>query len=162
MVFHKGLYQALFFVILIFVIYSYGTITATQLADNTPYISDIGLNLVLEKLESSTHDLFRWFKGNHKKANPDKCPLLVTTNSLTSVNINGFQITNRTEEKLLGVKFDSNLHVSSLFKKASQKLHALTRIANDMNSPKENLLRKSLPYSSLTTAHKFGCFIVEN
>ena len=36
------------------------------------------------------------------KANPDKCHLLVTTNALTSVNINDFQITNSIEEKLLG------------------------------------------------------------
>ena len=27
--------------------------------DDTPYTSDISLNLVLEKLENSTHDLFR-------------------------------------------------------------------------------------------------------
>ena len=71
------------------------------------------------------------------KANPDKYNLLVTTNALTFVNINSFQITNSTEEKLLGIKFDSKLsfqnHASSLCKKASQKLHALTRIANYVN-----------------------------
>ena len=65
------------------------------------------------------------------KANPEKCNLLATTNALTSVNINGFQITNSTDEKLLGIKFDSKHsfenHVSSLCQMASQKLHALTR-----------------------------------
>ena len=75
------------------------------------------------------------------KANPDKCHLLVATNELTSVNINDFQITSSTEEKLLGIKFDSKLffenHVSSLCKEASQKLHALTRIINYMN---ENII----------------------
>ena len=81
---------------------------------------------------------FRWFKENHKKSNPDKCHLLVTTNILTSVNINGVQIINSTEEKLLGIKFDI---VNSLLKtmfhsslcqkeKASEKLHALTSIVN--------------------------------
>ena len=79
-------------------------------------------------------DLFQWFKENHMQANPDKCHLLVTNKTLTSVNINGFQITNSTEEKLLGIKFDSKLsfenHVSSLCKKVSQKLHARTRTAN--------------------------------
>ena len=92
--------------------------------DNTPYTSERSLNLVLEKLESSTHDLFRWFKENHMKANPEKCHLLVTTNTLTSVNINGFQIKNSTEEKLLGVNFDSKLsfenHVSSLYKEVTK------------------------------------------
>ena len=73
---------------------------ASYADDNTPYTSNISLNLVLEKLESSTHDPFRWFKENYMKANPDKCHLLVTTNALTSVNIIGFQITNNTEQKL--------------------------------------------------------------
>ena len=110
---------------------------ASYADNNTPYTSDISLNLILEKLESSTHHLFRWFKENHMKANPDKYNLLVTTNALTFVNINSFQITNSTEEKLLGIKLDSKLsfqnHASSLCKKASQKLHALTRIANYVN-----------------------------
>ena len=110
---------------------------ASYADNNTPYTSDISLNLILEKLESSTHHLFRWFKENHMKANPDKYNLLVTTNALTFVNINSFQIINSTEEKLLGIKFDSKLsfqnHASSLCKKASQKLHALTRIANYVN-----------------------------
>ena len=124
---------------------------ASYADDNTPCTSDISLNLVLEKLESSTHDLFRWFKENHMKANPDKCHLLVTTNTLTSVNINGFQIKNSTEERLLGIKFDSKLsfenHVSSLCKKASQKLHALTRIVNYMNLSKRKALMKTFVIS---------------
>ena len=107
--------------------------------------------MALEKLENSTHDLFRWFKKNHMKANPDKCHLLVTTNTLTSVNINGFQIKNSTEERLLGIKFDSKLsfenHVSSLCKKASQKLHALTRIVNYMNLSKRKALMKTFVIS---------------
>ena len=85
------------------------------------------------------------------KANPDKCHLLVTTNTLTSVNINGFQITNSTEEKLLGIKFDSKLsfenHVSRLYKKASQKLHALTRIVNYINLSKQKALMKTFVIS---------------
>ena len=85
------------------------------------------------------------------KPNPDKCHLLVTTNTLTSVNINGFQITNSTEEKLLGIKFDGKLsfenHVSSLCKKASQKLHALTRIVNYMNLSKRKALMKTFVIS---------------
>ena len=81
------------------------------------------------------------------KPNPDRSYLLVTTNALTSVNINGFQITNSTEEKLLGIKFNSKLffenHFSSLCKKASQKLHALIRIVNYMNLFKRKTLMKT-------------------
>ena len=97
-------------------LWDYKCYIASYADDNTPCNSDI--SLVLEKLEISTHDLFRRFKENHKKANPDKYNLLVTTNAITSVNINGFQIRNSTEEKLLGTKFHSKLsfenHVLSL------------------------------------------------
>ena len=85
------------------------------------------------------------------KANPDKYHLLVTINALTSVNINGFQIINSNEEKLLGIKFDSELsfenHVSSLCKNASRKLHALTRIVNYRNPFKRTNLMKNFVMS---------------
>ena len=78
------------------------------------------------------------------KANPDKCQLLVTSNALTFVNINGFQIINSTEKKLLGIKLDSKLsfesHVSSLCERASQKLYALTRTANYLSLFKQKAL----------------------
>ena len=87
------------------------------------------------------------------KANPDQCHLLVTTNALTSVNINDFQITNSIEEKLLGINFDRELsfenNISSLCKKASQKLHALTRIVNYMNLSKRKAPMKTLLISQL-------------
>ena len=87
------------------------------------------------------------------KANPDKCHLLVATNALTSVNINDFQITNSIEEKLLGINFDRELsfenNISSLCKKASQKLHALTRIVNYMNLSKRKAPMKTFLISQL-------------
>ena len=64
MVFHKVLHWALFFLILILIfnidlfLLDYKCDIASYADDNTPYTSDISLNLVLEKLESSTNDLF--------------------------------------------------------------------------------------------------------
>ena len=58
---------------------------ASYADDNTPYTSDISLNLILEKFESSTHDFFGWFKEKHTKANPNKCHFLVTTNALINL-----------------------------------------------------------------------------
>ena len=37
--------------------------------DNSPYTSNISLDLVLEKLENLTLDVFRWFKANHMVVN---------------------------------------------------------------------------------------------
>ena len=75
---------------------------------------------------------------------------IVATNALTSVNMNGFKISNFTEKKMqiTWYKFDSKLffenHVSGLCKKANQKLHALTRTVNYMNLSKRKALLKDL------------------
>ena len=81
------------------------------------------------------------------KANANKCHLLVSSNESCTAKIEDFSIKNNTEEKLLGVKFDSNLsfenHVTSLCKKASQKLHALARISHYMDLNKRRNLMKA-------------------
>ena len=81
------------------------------------------------------------------KANAHKCHLLVSFNESCTAKIEDFSIQNSTEEKLLRVKFDSNIsfvnHVTSLCKKASQKLHALPRISHYMNLNKRRNLMKA-------------------
>ena len=81
------------------------------------------------------------------KANADKCHLLVSSDESCTAKIEDFNIKNSTKEKLLGAKFDSNLsfenHVTSLCKKASQKLHALGRISHCMDLTKLRKLMKA-------------------
>ena len=88
------------------------------------------------------------------KANPDKCHLLVTTNKTVSANIENHKIKNGSEEMLLGVKIDSKLsfenHISSLCKKASQKLHALARVVKYMNLEKLKCLMKAFVTSQFS------------
>ena len=88
------------------------------------------------------------------KPNGDKCHRLVTTEKSVSINIDGSNVENKKEQNLLGIKFDSSLsfegHITSLWKKASQKLHALARIVNYMDLPKRRVLMKTFitPQSS--------------
>ena len=81
------------------------------------------------------------------KANADKCHLLVSSDESCTAKIEDFSIENSTEQKLLGVKFHSNLsfesHITSLCKKASQKLHALARISHYMDLNKRRNLMKA-------------------
>ena len=70
-------------------------------------------------------------------ANPDKFHLLLSdTNQEYSVKVANFDIKNSQSEKLLGIKIDNKLtfdeHVSSICTKATQKLHALSRVGNFM------------------------------
>ena len=120
---------------------------ASYADDNTQYNFDFSLDNVISNLEKSTNSLLNWFRENHMKANADKCHLLVSSNESCTAKIADFSIKNSTEEKLLGVKFDSNLsfenHVTSLCKKASQKLHALARISHYMDLNKRRNLMKA-------------------
>ena len=81
------------------------------------------------------------------KPNGDKCHLLVTTEKSVTINIDGSNVENKKEQKLLGIKFNLSLsfkgHIISLCKKASQKLHALARIVYHLNLSKRKVLMKA-------------------
>ena len=118
-----------------------------DICDNTPCTSDFNLEEAIQKLELTTNNLFEWFKNNHMKANADKCHLLVTRDTDVTAKIGDFDVKSSREEKLLDVKIDRKLsfknHVSSLCKKASQKLHALRRVVNFMDLAKHKSLMKA-------------------
>ena len=82
-------------------------------------------------------NLFKWLKNNQMKANADMYHLIVTRDTDVTAIIGEFDAKNSRVEKFLGVKLDTELsfenHVSSLCKKASQRLHALARVANFMD-----------------------------
>ena len=78
------------------------------------------------------------------KIKADECHLLVSTYNTVKIKIENFDITNSKSEKLLEVKFDNKLffddHISELCKKASRKIHALSRVASYMNISKKCIL----------------------
>ena len=84
------------------------------------------------------------------KANADKYHLLITGNYEVSANINEFEIESSKKEKG-GISIDTALsfehHITSLCKKASQKLHALARIAHSMDFEKRRYLMKAFVIS---------------
>ena len=90
----------------------------------------------------------QWFKDNRMKANPDKYHLLANnTKESFQIKIGNETISNSKYEELLGVKVDHELnfneHVSSLCKKASQKLNALSRIVSCMTFDQRRLILNS-------------------
>ena len=121
---------------------------ASYADDNTTYASSSNLEALINKLEERTKNLFQWFRNNDMKANADICHLLVTDNDKVSANISEFEIESTKKEKLLGISIDITLsfehHITSLCKKACQKLHALARIAQHMDFEKRRFLCSSL------------------
>ena len=98
---------------------------ASYADDDSSHTYDSDLHTVLSKLKNCTYCLLTWFKENHMKPNGDECHLIVITEKLVCINIDGSNVTNKKEQKLLGIKFDSSLsigdHIASLCKKGSQK-----------------------------------------
>ena len=97
---------------------------ASYTDDNTPYVSAYNIDKDIKSLEETSEILFKWF----------------STNNTVKIKIGNFDITNSRSGKLLGVKFDHKLtfndQISELCKKASRKIHTLSRVASYMNISK--------------------------
>ena len=115
--------------------------------DNTPYAMEKDFKTLINTLENDTSIMMEWFKINEMKSNSDKCHLIIANNTDVCVNIGNDVIPASASVKLLGVTIDSKLnfteHVTNLCKTASQKIHALARISNFMNSDKLRIIMKS-------------------
>ena len=124
---------------------------ASYADDNTHYASSSNLDALINKPEESINSLLQWFRNNYMKANADKCHLLVIGNYEVSANINEFEIESSIKELLLGISIDTTLsfehHITSLCKKASQKLHVHARIAHYMDFKKRRSLMKAFVIS---------------
>ena len=88
------------------------------------------------------------------QANPDKFHLLLDDSDTNlSIKVNNYEIKNSNEEKLLGITFDNKLrfetHVTNLCKKATQKLHALSRVSHYMDERKRRTIMKAFINSQL-------------
>ena len=115
--------------------------------DNKPFTSENNIDDLIDSLEKASISLFKWFKDNLFKGNPDKYHLLVSTNEKTKINMGKFSIENSDCEKLLGVKIDNKLtfdcHVSDMCKKSNREINALARIAPFININKRRILMNS-------------------
>ena len=110
---------------------------------------------MISQLEGNFWKLSKWYKLNCLQLNDDKSDLLVS-NHVSDVNIKvGVNTINCSASvKLLGIRIDNTLkfdeHVSSLCKKANQKLHALARVSNYIPSAKLKTLMKSFVISQFS------------
>ena len=113
---------------------------------HTPMI--LNFDKVIESLEKNIDKLFHWFSDNFLKGNTDKCHLLINTDENFALKIKNETITNSSNEKLLGILFNNKFgfdeHVTSLCRKASQKLNALARVAHYTNLAQRRLIINTL------------------
>ena len=120
--------------------------------DNSPYATAKDIESVITQLENEAKSLLQWLKENAFIANPDKSHLLLnSTDTNLSTFVGGHKINNSQHVKLLGISIDNELnfneHVHKLCKKASQKLHALSRVASYMNQERRRIIMKAFVQS---------------
>ena len=117
---------------------------ASYADDNTPYAEGDSVNNVITSLEDIASKLFIWFENNCMKANPEKCHMLLSSDTDKKAKISSSFIKNSKTEKLLGITIDNKLrfedHVNNMCKKASQKLNALARISTYMKLEKKSTI----------------------
>ena len=107
--------------------------------DTTLYVIHQDIKQAFKIIEQDVVILREWFQNNYMKMNGDKCHLINfgKGSNDTSLKIDKTIIKPSKQQKLLGISIDNNLsfkgHVQSICKKASQKLHALSRISNYMD-----------------------------
>ena len=131
------------------------SIIANYADDNTPYITAKDIESVIKTLETDSISLFQWLSFNVLLANPSKSHMLLSSpNTDLFALIDGNKIFNSKQEKLLGITIDNELtfndHVAKLCNKASQKLHALTRVAHFMNKSKRRIIMRAFILSQFS------------
>ena len=121
--------------------------------DNSPYSCNNDIESVISQLQMDSKTLLNWLDNNRLKANPDKFHLVLSESNKDSyfIQIEEFKIYNSTCEKLLGIKIDNKMsfdeHVVSLCCKATQKLHALSRVARFMSTKQKRVIMKAFIHS---------------
>ena len=105
--------------------------------DNSPFSCANSIQSVISNLENDSILLLNWIRDNGLKANADKFHLILSDkNPDYSITVGNCTISNSKSEKLLGIVIDNKLtfdeHVSGICTKATQKLHALSRVSHFM------------------------------
>ena len=98
--------------------------------------------------------MFDWFSENFLKANADKCHLIASSKVPVDIQISDIKVTSESKVKLLSIQIDNRLnfdyHVSQFCKKASKKLHALTKICQYVETSKRRVLVNSFIISQFS------------
>ena len=108
--------------------------------DTTIYVVSDKIDDVVRRLEDGIAAVLNWFPNNYMKLNEEKCHVMIFGGIHDDIRVKiGTSVIKETKEQmLLGINIDNKLtfksHVETLCKKAAQKLHALARIANYMET----------------------------
>ena len=121
---------------------------ASYADDNTPYISDKNIDVVIRTLENDFVTRFKWLSNNQIKTTKDKCHLPLSNEERVTIKIGEPEMKSSNCEKLLEIKIDDKLtfneHLNYTTDTASPKIKSLTRLAPCINEGRKRILLNSL------------------
>ena len=85
--------------------------------DTTPYSYAQDISSVISEPQRVTKKIFDWCKNNHIKANPEKCHVILSSNTQREIRFANASIASSLNEKLLGITLDSELKFEEHFNK---------------------------------------------
>ena len=102
--------------------------------------------MALEKLRSYTIKIFEWFHNSCIKSSSEKYNLITNSTSPVESQIENTKIFSVNRVKVVGGvhidgRLDFDYHTSQICKKASKKLHALSRVSKYMDVNKQMLMK---------------------
>ena len=125
--------------------------------DNTISSGEVSIEKLLQTLEKESIAATDWFKGNEMIVNPDKFQAIIIKRNSNmedqyTLNIDGNQVNSEKSVKLPGISIDNKLsfeeHVSSLCKKASNQLNAISRLHIYLGFKEKEILVNRFVYAN--------------
>ena len=133
--------------------------------NNTIYACGQNLDSVALNIESDMKAAMCWYRNNEMVANPEKFQLIfigLKDDIRLCIDINSSAVQMTDSIKLLGVTIDSilnfNQHVQLIYKKASNKVRAFSRIAPNIEYEKNVILYNSFVLSNYNYCPRIWMF----
>ena len=115
--------------------------------DTTPYPCAQDISSVISELQRIIKKIFDWCRNNHMKANPEKCHVILSSNTQKEIRFANASITSSPNQKLLGIALDSYLefeeHINKICNIVNKKLNALYRSGSHTSFDKRKVLLRA-------------------
>ena len=121
--------------------------------DNTLSYSAKTFDVIMDALRFDTKNAIKWFTMNYMQANPDKFQVMImkpicNRQDIPGVlDIDGVQLQNQSDVKLLGITLDCKLqfnkHISNICERASRQLNVLSRFKNIFSTEEKKTMYKA-------------------
>ena len=108
--------------------------------DTTPYSCAQDISSVISELQRITKKIFDWCRNNYIKANPEKCYVILSSNTQREIRFANASFGSSPSIKLLGITLNSELkfedHINEICNIVNKKLNGLHRTGSRMSLDK--------------------------